>query len=100
MAIHRDALEAVKSGIFHGADGEHRMHLCGEKWARPFWNFFAPFVVETENGVEYLSEDWAFCERVRQVGLQVWADPSVWLGHDGSAVITPADAKRLELATA
>ena len=94
MAIHREVLEAVQGSVFSDADGSHCLHYCDEKGDRPFWNFFGPFVVNTsDGGFEYLSEDWAFCERARQSGFKVWAETSVWLGHEGSKVVTPADVQ-------
>lgn len=43
-------------------------------------NYFDAVV---RNG-RYLSEDWSFCERYRELGGQVWADKRVQLRHTGS----------------
>lgn len=32
---------------------------------------------------EYLSEDWAFCQRALDLGFEVWADASIRCGHWG-----------------
>lgn len=34
----------------------------------------------------YLTEDWLFCARARALGLHVWADTTIELGHIGTAV--------------
>ena len=33
---------------------------------------------------EYLSEDFAFCERARKLGYKIYAEPTIKLGHCGS----------------
>lgn len=33
---------------------------------------------------EYVSEDWAFDERARDMGFTVWVDPTIKLGHEGT----------------
>lgn len=43
--------------------------------------------IEGKNG-EYLSEDWAFCHRAREMGYKVWADSSIKLGHIGNCIYT------------
>ena len=67
LAVHRDVLEAMKPTL---------PECFAEK---PFWPFFLPMVVEGE----YLSEDWAFCERARELGFDVYADLSIALTHVG-----------------
>ena len=42
----------------------------------------AIFESEVKNG-EHLSEDYAFCERVKEVGEKVYIDPNITLGHHG-----------------
>jgi SAM-dependent methyltransferase len=57
--------------------------LChaNQPWA--FWPMFQPYPMEDvfAGGWNYLSEDWAFCERARALGFTVWLDPSVRLDH-------------------
>lgn len=45
-------------------------------------NYFDAVV---RNG-RYLSEDWSFCERYRELGGRVWADKRIQLRHTGSYV--------------
>jgi hypothetical protein len=62
-----------------------RLPLCNTKWGRGVWPFFMPLVVELpEGGLHYLAEDWAFCHRVRQIGINPLADTSIRLFHRGS----------------
>lgn len=75
MAIHRSVLTAMIE--------ELKLPLCHPKDMK-FWPFFLPILWQHPNGdwLE-LSEDWAFCEKARQLGFKVWIDPSVRIGHAG-----------------
>lgn len=42
---------------------------------------------------EYVSEDWAFDQRARELGYSVWADPVIKLGHIGTYAYTLEDYK-------
>jgi len=69
----------------------------------PLWDFFRPFGIREgdtlraagyENADErnhILSEDWAFCERARQCGFQIWADPTIILQHRAVVSVTVND---------
>jgi len=46
--------------------------------------FFLPLLHPIEEGIWYLAEDYAFCERARQCGFKVMADTSVRLWHVGN----------------
>jgi len=41
------------------------------------WALYMPFIYKGE----YLSEDWAFCQRARDAGFEVWADGGIKCGH-------------------
>jgi len=41
------------------------------------WALYQPFVYN----MEYLSEDWAFCQRARDAGYEVWVHAGVKAGH-------------------
>ena len=49
------------------------------KYAYPFQPFVNSFN-------EYLTEDFAFSDRARQLGFEIWADSSIKLGHIGIAM--------------
>lgn len=96
-AMHRDVLEAMLAGEFTDADGTHRIHRAEHGANQPFWPFFATFTIEEKPGLfHYLSEDWAFCERARQLGFKVWMDQSVILAHMGWYPFTVADMGRAD----
>ena len=52
------------------------------EWWR-FHPFYMPMIVDGMNGPNYLSEDYAFCERARQAGFSVYMNPAVRLVHLG-----------------
>ena len=77
MAIHRSVLEKMKDTLT----------LCyPQEEALMMWPFFHPMIWDNKNAPEYLSEDWSFCERSRQLGFSVWLDPSIRLGHIGKHI--------------
>lgn len=50
--------------------------------------------VYTINGTAFfpmkeLGEDLAFCKRARDAGIELWAEPRVWLGHIGHITVYP-----------
>jgi hypothetical protein len=46
--------------------------------------YFIPFVLATDAGHKYLSEDFAFCERTRRAGYRILLDTRIRLYHLGS----------------
>lgn len=36
-----------------------------------------------------LGEDLAFCKRARELGYQIWAEPTAWMGHIGHITVYP-----------
>lgn len=62
-----------------------------------YYNFFKPCEWEHPNG-DYLnlSEDWAFCEKARNIGYKIYLDPSIRLGHAGRYVFELGDLLRAE----
>lgn len=82
MLIRRDVIEAMlrrypqtryQTAASDGAPGEWRHHT---------YALFDCWIDETGN---YLSEDYAFCRRWRDMGGEIWADPGIILGHHGTA---------------
>lgn len=68
MAVHRRVFERMAE----------TMELC-RSGPRYFYPFYLPFVYKGE----YLSEDWAFCQRAKDLGFKVWLEPKIRLGHLG-----------------
>jgi len=58
---------------------------CGASSGELVVPYFLPVVcADQEYGMSYLSEDYSFCQRARQVGHKVMLDTSVRLWHVGS----------------
>lgn len=105
------------TGIAHGRRPPHASCIFKEVW--PFvdrWEGhdypsgafkiggcgFACVLIKTEiikavykkNGTAFfpmreLGEDLAFCKRARELGYEIWAEPTVWLGHIGHITVYP-----------
>lgn len=84
MRIHRSVFEKMKC-----PEIEYENH--GELQ----WDFW-PVGVRNR---EYLSEDWAFCDRARELGFKVMLDTRIQLSHIGSCSF-PVDWKALGLVKA
>lgn len=96
-AMHRDLVEAMCDTTFADAYGGHRVEKVELGADRPFYPFFMPFVTCEEDGrLHYLSEDWAFCNRAKQLGFKVWVDQSIILIHMGDYPYTVRDLKDKE----
>jgi SAM-dependent methyltransferase len=98
MAVHRDVVEAMIA----------TMPECANSDLEPFWPLFDcaylhdgqlvedPTLIAGESA-EYLSEDYAFCERARRLGYKVWLDPSSILGHISKTVYSVFNMKGVEI---
>lgn len=73
MAIHRDVVDAMIPTLT----------LCHEATWWSFWPMFEPLVEPGAGQQLYLSEDWAFCARARDLGHKTYLDPTIVLGHLG-----------------
>ncbi|MDA1053774.1 MAG: sulfotransferase [Planctomycetota bacterium] len=82
LLVRREAYETIRR--------ELQLPLCNERFGgRPMVPFFQPMSHPdaTDSGITghwYLAEDFAFCERARQAGFQIYADTSVRLMHYGN----------------
>lgn len=94
MAIPRNVLQSMLDHEgFETIHGKEPLVFC-EQGVGQFhmWDFFRCFEVREPDGrIHYLSEDWAFCERARQCGYDIWADTSIILSHRAVVSITVAD---------
>jgi hypothetical protein len=105
------------TGIAHGRRAPHMSCLFKSVWPSPTrWeghNYpnetfkvggcgFACVLIKTEilakvwvtNGSAFfpmreLGEDLAFCKRAVELGFEIWAEPTVWLGHIGHLTVYP-----------
>lgn len=87
MAVRRDVFEALRETL----------PLCHKGKPNAFYPFYMPFVLPWPHDDEenlYLSEDWAFIERARRAGFDAWLDPTIRLGHVGTAALELEDVFR------
>lgn len=71
MRVHRNVFEAMKTD-----------EILYTNHGRDEWDFFPSGVVNRE----WLSEDWYFCDRAREIGFEVIVDTRIQLRHEGSAI--------------
>lgn len=71
MAVHRKVIDAMVPTL--------ELVHADQPWS--FWPLFAPLIVPMGPAKAYLSEDWSFCHRARDLGFKVYVDPSIKLGH-------------------
>jgi hypothetical protein len=76
---------AIKREVLQKMVDTKRVHLCNPKTLN-FYPFFTPCEVYLNDEWIYLSEDWAFCHRARELGYRVFCDSTVKLGHIGPKV--------------
>lgn len=72
MRIHRNVFETMrKRSMIYGAD-----HSKG------LYHFFPQYIA----GSRYVTEDWAFCDRARELGFMIMLDTGVQVGHEGRII--------------
>jgi hypothetical protein len=82
MAIPRSILEKMADTLPY----------CNDQTSGGLYPFFLPMTQEQPQGyIEYLSEDWAFCQRVQDCGMEVWLRSDTSVGHMGVYEFTLAD---------
>ena len=94
--IHRKVFENMKRKLF--------LCFAGSKSQKAFYPFFIPMAKRVSSIInlfkkewEYLSEDFAFCDRARQDGNKIWLDPSVRLEHVGPYRYSLEDLERFSV---
>lgn len=80
MAVHRKVLDAMIPTL----------PLCHANQPWCMWPMFDFDVVEdpAAGGYNWLSEDWNFCHRAKQLGFDTWLDRTVVLKHYGEVPFT------------
>ena len=96
MVVRREVLEAMRASApaFRPDPAERQAHGLGEE-ARAF---FYPLIDPGSGAL--LSDDYAFCQRVRDAGFRIWLAPWVRTTHSGPAVFhgSLADVAQLQAA--
>jgi len=78
VAVHRRVIEALVP-----------LHtLCHPTMPIAFWPLYQPLVMELDGLPVYLSEDWAFVHKARNVGFRAWLDPTLRVGHRSEITLT------------
>lgn len=92
MLIRRDVItRMIEASLVKGEDGvvrsPWRYLTCSTDGDPGGWrdHTFSVFDCWTDEAGNYLSEDYAFCRRWRDLGGDVWADPGILLAHIGLA---------------
>lgn len=85
MCIPRIILEEIVKGcsIYRNDIPEYNMESNNYKFYKPltFYNIFETNIIN----YRYLSEDYEICRKWRALGGNIWLDPSIKLGHSGTA---------------
>lgn len=85
----------TRRAVYDAVQRHYGLPFCNARFGAAFIPYFLPMVVTDDDqpgGYWYLGEDYAFCERARQVGYQVAVDTSIRLGHIGSYQYSWEDA--------
>jgi hypothetical protein len=86
---------AAHRRVFERLAARPDLPLCHPDEVWRFYPFYLPMIVDNDRGQPVLlSEDFAFCERARQEGFSVYANPAVRLGHVGTYTYRLDDARR------
>lgn len=71
---------------------KYRLAEATEEENKWMYAFFDAYV---EDGIMW-SEDYGFCKRWREIGGEVWCDPSIRLGHVGSKIYRGSIGEQLD----
>lgn len=85
---------AISKKVIQKMVDENVVPLCHPEDIK-FYPFFQPYPKQVGGRWVYLSEDWAFCDRAKQLGFKMYVDGSVKLGHAGRYVYNWDDLQRL-----
>jgi hypothetical protein len=85
----------VRREVYAAIREQLALPLCNAQFGRPMVPYFMPMIVNHDGreqsgdksphskGHWYLADDYSFCERARQCGYKIMADPSIRLWHIG-----------------
>ena len=73
----------ARAEVFREVQRRENLPVCNSQAGDPMVPYFLPMVIERHGAATYLEADYAFCERARRAGFQIFADPAVILQHIG-----------------
>ena len=89
LRIRRDVFERLEE--LHPELHYSAPHAKTEEEKRHLFAFFDYHLVDHADGSRgHLSEDYYFCDLVRDAGFTIWVDPSVYMEHVGQKVFSGA----------
>ena len=74
----------VRREVYAATRDELSLPVCNERFGKPTVPWFQPAVRPDGAGEWYMAEDYAFCDRARRTGFEIWADTSIRLWHYGT----------------
>ena len=81
MGISRKVLDIMVNS--RNPEGRHFTPLCNANQSWKFYPFFSSQAKNFDGEWRWIPEDWNFCLRAKECGIDVWCDPSVFLSHTG-----------------
>lgn len=102
MGISKYALQKIAKEYRYPDGSPMPLLHPNSDWARcyPFFEAIKGNVQTNTPGEKewiWLSEDWDFCEKARAVGLKVYADLRIQLGHNAVKTVTFADVQQYKM---
>lgn len=82
----------VRREVYRNLERQLQLPRCNQRFGEATIPFFQPLIVPNAEGHWYLAEDYAFCERARRCGYQIWADTTIRLRHIGKYAYSWEDA--------
>lgn len=74
----------VRAEVYAKIERDWKLPTCGGGYGgATVVPYFIPTLSNESDGLCYLSEDYSFCHRARQVGFPAFADTTIRLGHVG-----------------
>jgi hypothetical protein len=74
----------IRREVYLTVQRQLALPVCNERFDHPMIPYFHPMLRPTDDGVWYLAEDYAFCDRARQCGFKIFADTTIRLWHIGT----------------
>jgi len=91
----------IQLTMFRGENLSPEREKLRDDLQRYYYNLFFPMMVMREDPLpHHLTEDYSFCQRWRDLGGDVWADPDIELTHVGQTRWKGKLAEYLKLETA